>query len=162
MGLHLLRLRSWCTFIAIERQWQQWLVTISCGWDYEWRSAPLAYARALILRMHTSTESFIIQPHIVACRIACWRRARMRPSAARTCAQAQCTRRRTQARDTARARRQNAILKHASPVLGSGLGKIGQAGDLGLVTPGHDRGRSGAWGAGRCSAAPSAPANPGF
>ena len=48
----------------------------------------------------------------------------------------------------------HAILEHASPVLGSGLGKIGQAGDQGIVnSPGAPRGaghefRSRALGAG--------------
>ena len=58
------------------------------------------------------------------------------------------------------ARCRNAILEHASLVLGSGLGKIGQAGDPGIVKPGRDQGRSGARGAGHWSAPPSAPANP--
>ena len=52
--------------------------------------------------------------------------------------------------------RLNEILEHASPVLGSGLSKIGRAGDSGIVTPSQDRGRSGAWGAGRWSAPLSA------
>ena len=46
-------------------------------------------------------------------------------------------------------RRRNEILEDASPVLCSGLSKIGQAGDPGIVTPVRDRGRSGARGAGR-------------
>ena len=46
----------------------------------------------------------------------------------------------------------HAILKHANPLLWSGLGKIGQAGDLGIVTsdpgqapvlPGEARGTTG-------------------
>ena len=48
------------------------------------------------------------------------------------------------------ARRRIEILEHASPVLCSGLGKIGQAGDPtdpGIVTPRQDPGRSGAQGA---------------
>ena len=54
-----------------------------------------------------------------------------------------------QGRDTARALRaaRNANLEHASPVLGSGLGKIGQAGDPGIGTPGRGPGALG--GAGR-------------
>ena len=40
------------------------------------------------------------------------------------------------------ARRRHAILEHASPVLGSGLGKTGQAGDPWIVT----RARPGALG----------------
>ena len=44
------------------------------------------------------------------------------------------------------ARRQNEILELASPVLGSGLSKIGQAGDSGIVTPRRDWGCSGARG----------------
>ena len=60
------------------------------------------------------------------------------------------------------ARRLNAILEHASPVLGSGLGKIGQAGhvagdhrDPGIMTrakpgpSGRGPGRQGTRGAGR-------------
>ena len=43
--------------------------------------------------------------------------------------------------------RRNANLEHASPVLGSGLGKIGQAGDPGIGTPGRGPGALG--GAGR-------------
>ena len=39
--------------------------------------------RALILRMQTSTASFIIPQDVVTCRIACRRSARMRTSAAR-------------------------------------------------------------------------------
>ena len=45
------------------------------------------------------------------------------------------------------ARRRNEILEHASPVLGSGLGKIVQAGDPGTVTPRRGAWRSGARGA---------------
>ena len=51
------------------------------------RRALLAHARALILRMHTSTESCIIPPDVVACRIACLRSVHMRTCAARVCAQ---------------------------------------------------------------------------
>ena len=54
------------------------------------RRAPLAYARALILRIHTSTESFIIQQDVLACSIVCLRSVRMSTStaaAARVCAQ---------------------------------------------------------------------------
>ena len=51
------------------------------------RRAQLAYARALISRMQTSTASFIIPPDVVACHIACWRSVRMRTCAARVCAQ---------------------------------------------------------------------------
>ena len=41
------------------------------------------------------------------------------------------------------------MLEHANPILGSGLGKIGQAGDpLGILMPGRGPGRSGARGAG--------------
>ena len=47
------------------------------------RSAPLAYARALILRMHKGTASYIIPLDVVACRTACRRSARMRTSAVR-------------------------------------------------------------------------------
>ena len=63
--------------------------------------------------------------------------------------QAQRARRRAQGRDTTRAWRaaRNEILEHASPVLGSGLGKIGLAGDPGIVTPRRGRGCSGARGA---------------
>ena len=71
-------------------------------------------------------------------------------------------------RHAIRTRRRNAILEHASHVLGSGLGKIGQAGGRG--SPGETRtlggaGRGalicpGARGVGRWSAPPSAPANP--
>ena len=73
--------------------------------------------------------------------------------------------------DARGARRRSAILEHACHVLGSALGKIGQASQLGIMRRGRDRGRSGARGAGRCfcpgargagrwSAPPSAPANP--
>ena len=61
--------------------------------------------------------SFAIQPHAVAHRIACRRGAHMRASAARVA---------------------NEILELASPVLGSGLGNTGQAGDAGVVTPGRE------------------------
>ena len=46
--------------------------------------------------------------------------------------------------------RRSAILEHARHVLGSALGKIGQASQLGIMRRGRDRGRSGARGAGRC------------
>ena len=61
-----------------------------------------------------------------------------------------CTARRHAIRHGRGARRRHAILEHASPVLGSGLGKIGQAGDPGIVTrtkpnpPGRDPGAPGA------------------
>ena len=67
------------------------------------------------------------------------------------------------------AARRHAILDHASPVLGSGLGEIGQAVDPGVVTrakpgpPGRGPGRPGAQGAGRsagCEALVSAPERP--
>ena len=48
-----------------------------------------------------------------------------------------------------RAQRRNEILEHASPVLGSDLGKIGQAGDPGILKPGRNLGRSPLGGAGR-------------
>ena len=47
------------------------------------------------------------------------------------------------------AQRRNKIFEHASPVLGSVLGKIGQVSDSGIVTPRRGRGRQGARGAGR-------------
>ena len=40
----------------------------------------------LILCMHTSTASFIIQHDVVACSIACWSSVCMRTSAAHVCA----------------------------------------------------------------------------
>ena len=43
----------------------------------------------------------------------------------------------------------HAILEHASPVLGSGLGKIGQAGQQGIVKHGRGCMGLGARGAGR-------------
>ena len=44
------------------------------------RSAPLAYACALILRVHTSAASFIIPLHVFACRVAFRCRTRVRAS----------------------------------------------------------------------------------
>ena len=100
--------------------------------------------RALVLRMHTSTASFIIPPDVVACSIACRRSLRLRTCAARVCAKGGTR------YSKSGARRRIEILEHASPVLCSGLGKIGQAGDPtdpGIVTPRQDPGRSGAQGA---------------
>ena len=51
------------------------------------RRALLAFARALILLLHTSTASFFIPPDVVACRIACRRSVYVRNSAGRICAQ---------------------------------------------------------------------------
>ena len=81
-------------------------------------------------------------------------RADSRAGAARVCVQVHRERYRAQAVRHARvARRRHELLEHASPVLGSGLGKIGQAGDPGVVTspagpPGRGPRRSGARGAG--------------
>ena len=119
--------------------------------------------RAHILRIRTSTASYIIPPDVVACRTACRRSTRMSTSLARICAQAGT-------RYWTRVAR-GAIPEHTSHVLCSALGKIGQASQLGIVRRGRHRGRSGAlgagrWfcpgtrGAGRLSAPPSAPANP--
>ena len=60
-------------------------------------------------------------------------RADSRAGAARVCVQVHRERYRAQAVRHARAaRRRHELLEHASPVLGSGLGKIGQAGDPGI------------------------------
>ena len=85
--------------------------------------------------------------------------AARRACRARVCALARHTyARKRRARGAARrdailhargARRWNEILEHASPVLGSGLSKIGRTGDSGIVTPKLDRGGSEARGAGR-------------
>ena len=80
-------------------------------------------------------------PHPVP---AHWRSEPMRTSAGRVCAQGGHA-----ILHERFARRRNAVLEPASPLLGSGLGKIGQAGDPGTMTPRRDRGRSGAQGAGR-------------
>ena len=69
------------------------------------RSAPLLYALILLMHKSTASEPFIIQPHVVACSIAC----RMRASAARACAQRYCT---------CAARCVGTRFKHASRVLG--------------------------------------------
>ena len=84
--------------------------------------------------MHTSTASFMILPYVVAYRIACrsgalvWR-AHARKRGARGAALRDAI---LHARG---AWRRNEIPEHASPVLGSGLGKLGQAGDPGIVAP---------------------------
>ena len=97
--------------------------------------------------MHTSTASFMIPPHVVlagAARVcALARRAYARKRSARGAA------RRDAILHSLGARRWNQTLEHASPVLGSGLNKIGRTGDSGIVTPKLDRGGSGARGAGR-------------
>ena len=100
------------------------------------------WVRGNAVCMHTSTASFIIPQDVVACSIACWRSVRMCTCTARVCARMHAT---LQERC---ARRRNAILEHASPVLGSGLGKTGQPGDPGIVRPGRCRGCSGARGTG--------------
>ena len=113
-----------------------------------WRRAPLAYARARILHMHTSS---VVEHSIVHYAAAC-RRVQHRVPAQRDYAHLRDARMRARRLAVVQergARRRNEILEHASPVLCSGLGKIGQAGDPGIVTPGRDRGRLGARCAGR-------------
>ena len=82
----------------------------------------------------------MISPHVVAYRIACRRRTYTR--------RAMRAARRDAILHARGARRRNEILENASPVLGSGLGKIGQPGDRGIVTPRRGPGRSGARGEG--------------
>ena len=91
---------------------------------------------------------------------------RMRARVARICAQAQ----RAVPRDAILHQRgaqrlPRAILEHASPVLGSGLSKIGQTGDLGIVTPRRGRGRGArgtgfVWGRGALVSPPQRPCQP--
>ena len=90
--------------------------------------AQLANARALILRMHTLSLSRWMSSRAVSRAGAACDAVRMRTCAARVCAQGG-----TRYCKSA-ARCQNEILEHASPVLCSGLGKISQTGDLGIVT----------------------------
>ena len=82
---------------------------------------------ALISHMRSSTASFIIRCMSL--------RAPSRAGGARVCA-----RHRRAMKHARGARRRHSILEYASPILGSGLVKIGQAGDPGIVTSPGPRG----------------------
>ena len=100
------------------------------------RSAQLACV-AIILCKHTSTASLIVQQRVVACCIAS-RRPPLRLCSLVLCAyKRKCRARRHTILPARGALSRNAILEYANPVLGSGLGKMGQAGDPGIVTHGR-------------------------
>ena len=96
---------------------------MQCSQETTHKQMQQRWVRRNAVCMHTSTTSFIIPQDVVACSIACWRSVRMRTCTARVCARMHAT------LQEPCALRRNTILEHASPVLGSGLGKIGQPGE---------------------------------
>ena len=87
--MHLLRLRSRCTFIPIERQWQQRLVTISCRCtggiihgEQHWHCMLAQCAACVCSRAHLASAHEHGIMHYPA---ACCSRAALRASPSRAC-----------------------------------------------------------------------------
>ena len=98
MGMEVLNLQRFSKgavglAMFLQLDWQ----CLQLDWQWFYASAARVCARALILHMHTSTASFIIQQDVVACSIACRRTC--------VCALAQPTYAHKESRDTARALR---------------------------------------------------------